>query len=242
MAIVPFRASNPNPYSPSYSEYYPVEYFSGFDLSIFFAGEYIDEICELEFTLQERQVPVYGYASYTAAKIVAGSRIVQGSFCINLRPGDYLHELLNTVAQNSGSTFLNSTANAQTSLTFTPDPNSSYDQPDPQVDPAGYALWVQNQKNLNWGASTANYSPADTSQSPYFTQSNFQILMVYGDIDAIDIATRNNGRVRSIDGVSLMSVNQSVSLDGQNIQERFSFIAKDINVPNRVTAAALYNA
>ena len=256
-SIVPYRLSSPNPYSPANQEAYPVEYFSGVDISIFFGGNYIDEITEFECTLTERRVPVYGYASYTANKIVPGTRIVQGSFCINMRPMDYLHELLNSTGTPSPASVTNTTnvANALLALggaltaastpatSGTPNYSSlvasgSAGAPDPSIDPDGYAQWQTNQKALLWGVQEGiiNLSPPDLSTVPYFTQADFQILLIYGDIDTIDLSNRNSGRIRTIEKVSLYGAQQAIDMSGENIKERFQFIGTDINAPNRIAA------
>jgi hypothetical protein len=225
--ITPYRGAQVNPYTPAYNEVYPVEYFSGVDVSLFLAGNYIDEICEFQCALTENQYPIYSYASYTANRIIPGTRIVQGSFCINLRPGDYLHELVNSINDQEAAPLA--------SQTLQPNPYAPTAMPDPQTDPTGYQQWIQNQKNINWGnlETIINQGQTDLSRVPYFTNTNFQILLVYGDIDSIDITARNSGRVRTIEGVSLMSVGQRIDLSGENIQEMFQFIATDINAPNR---------
>jgi hypothetical protein len=222
-AITTYRGSIPIAYAPSYSTHYPVEYFSGIDVSIFFGEEYIDEINNFEFTLREVCMPVYSYASYTPNRIINGSRLVTGSFQINMRPGNYLHEILN---QDVSNALANSTPAASMTVAL---PGGIYAQPDPSIDPDGFAAWVVNQKRIHWDQIStlvaAGDSVADTK--PYFNNS-FTILMAYGDLDAIDI-NRNIGRVRTIERVKVCSVSQPLDMTGNNINESFMFVAADFN-------------
>jgi hypothetical protein len=219
--ITPYRASSTQAYSPPYNTYYPVEYFSGVDISFFFGNNYIDEIVSFECEVQEKVMPVYGYASYTPDRIVQGSRIVRGSFCINLRPGDYFHELLWQT-----SNFQNS----QQSSSFQVPSNSAQNPPAVQNNAAAYSAWKANNKSAIWGSQQApNPQEGDLATAPYFINGGFQILLVYGDVDTIDMTQRNIGKIRSIDNVYVFCNNQFISPRGDNIIENFRFIATDMN-------------
>lgn len=230
MATPGYRLTAVPTYAPPYSRYFAPEYFSTTDLSIFFdAGDgsepkYIDEITGLSYTLTERAVPVYGYASYTASRIVHGARLVQGQFSINMRPGDYMHELVNRIDAIVGAK----------------PPDGSLEQfvrPDPQIDPDGYARWTAAQRKQYWDAlaslKTSNSEVDQLRATEYFTGSGFTIMMISGDVDAVDLS-RNSGRVRTIDNVHLFSTGQTLELTPDAIQETFAFLAVDINGKNRL--------
>jgi len=229
MSVPDYRNTTQTPYTTPYSKYYAPEYFSTMDLSVFFdpgdgtEPKYIDELTSLSFTLTERVVPVYGYASYTANRIVHGSRIVQGQLTINMGPGDYLHELMNRVSEII-------TGELQASVEV-------YAKPDPTIDPAGYARWSAQQKSQYWDAITALANPPDDAallaSMPYFTAPGFTIVMITGDVDTVDLS-RNSGRVRTIDGVHLFSTGQQLDLSPEAIGESFGFIAVDVNSSNRM--------
>lgn len=57
-------------------------YYSGTDIRIYFGDNWIDEIVEIEWTMQEQLAPIYGFASYTWDKVARGNRFVQGSFLL----------------------------------------------------------------------------------------------------------------------------------------------------------------
>jgi hypothetical protein len=230
-SIVPYANSPTTPYTPSYNRYFPVQYFSGIDVSLFItpagnssAPVFIDEITGLQYALQEYTMPVYGYASYIPNQIIHGARIVEGQFSINMRPGDYLHELVNNLPINPSpaSTLVNPLV-----------------RPDPNVDLDGYEAWSVQQRSTYWqnvAKIIAQGENADFSLSPYFTNNDFTIVLIYGDIDTIDLS-RNIGRVRTIENVHLRAVAQGYSTDANCIQETFSFQGYDLNQENRQNKA-----
>jgi hypothetical protein len=222
MAGIKGLSSQRSVYNPR-TQNFPAEYFSGADCSIFFNDQLIDEINALEFQLVEQVLPVYGYASYTPSRIIPGTRIVKGRFAINMRSADYMHELLY-------SQIVSDISNDNVPLI-----NPIGNQPDPALDPAGFASWVQQQQHTLWNAlesSIAANVPPDLSQTPYFVNNGFTILIAYGDIDATDMS-RNEGRVRTIDEVHVFSAGQRIGLEPDNIKEVFDFVAVDMNSNNR---------
>lgn len=79
-------------------QYFPEEYFSGADITIYFGDLWIDEITSLSFVLREPVMPVYGYASYTWDDIARGSRIVEGEFRIAFKEAGYLFVVLDHIS------------------------------------------------------------------------------------------------------------------------------------------------
>lgn len=75
-------------------QYFPEDYFSGADVTIYFGDIFVDDITGLEFTLQERVLPVYGYNSYTYDSVARGQRLIQGSFTIAFREAGYIYQIL----------------------------------------------------------------------------------------------------------------------------------------------------
>lgn len=86
--------------NPNTVEYqlFPEEYFSGCDITIYFGDVFISEISGIEFTLQEKVNPIYGYASRTFDAVARGSRIVTGSFKIPFREAGYIEAALSHIA------------------------------------------------------------------------------------------------------------------------------------------------
>lgn len=242
MANSGFINSPVTPYTPAQVQNFPVEYFSGVDTSIFFGNQYIDEICELTFTIEENVYPIYSYANYTANTIVHGTRLIRGTFCINMRPGDYLHEMMYgdltqgldgvTVTPYNGSLVAadDLTQNIWVDNTFViPGSAVYYDNPDQ------FNNWSTAQQQAFWtGIGQAGQaSSTDLSKSQYFENCGWTILLVYGDLDTIDIS-RNIGRVRTINSIHPFRVTQKIDMSGENIQELWEFYSVDMNAQNRI--------
>lgn len=85
-------------------QYFPTEYFTGADVSVYFGDTFVDELYSLEFLLQEPVLPLRGYASYTAHRFVRGARRIQGTFAINFKRAGYLYEILDHLGRLSGTT------------------------------------------------------------------------------------------------------------------------------------------
>lgn len=73
---------------------YNSEYFSASNVKIFMGGIWIDDATSVNYTLAEKILPVYGYASYTYDDVARGSRIVQGGFSINFKSSQYMRNVL----------------------------------------------------------------------------------------------------------------------------------------------------
>lgn len=89
--------------NPNTTEYqlFPEEYFSGSDVTFYFGDIFVSEISALEFTLQEKVNPLYGYASYTWDDVARGSRLVTGSFKIPFSEAGYLDTILNRISKGA---------------------------------------------------------------------------------------------------------------------------------------------
>lgn len=84
-------------------QYFPEEYFTGADISIYFNDIFIDEITGLSYSLQETVKPIFGYASYTWDAIARGTRIIQGEFRIAFKEAQYINVVLKTLAENQST-------------------------------------------------------------------------------------------------------------------------------------------
>lgn len=58
-------------------------YFSTIDTEIYFGEEYMDDIVRLDYSVEEKKMPLFGFNSYYASKIVVGQKIIQGTFAVN---------------------------------------------------------------------------------------------------------------------------------------------------------------
>lgn len=65
-------------------------YYSTVDAELFFGNIYIDEVTEIQWTLTQNTLPLFGYNSYCFDDIALGTRMVQGQFAINYTKANFL--------------------------------------------------------------------------------------------------------------------------------------------------------
>lgn len=78
-------------------QYFPEDFFSGSDVSLYFDDVYMEDVQALEFGLQEKVLPIYGYNSYTYDATARGQRIVQGSFAIAFKEAGYVYSVMSHI-------------------------------------------------------------------------------------------------------------------------------------------------
>lgn len=85
-------------------QWFPVEYFSGSDVTIYMGDVFLSEVSAISFTLTERVLPIYGYASKTFDHASRGSRIVEGIIQIPFVEAGYLEAILSKIGANTTDT------------------------------------------------------------------------------------------------------------------------------------------
>jgi peptidoglycan hydrolase-like protein with peptidoglycan-binding domain len=80
-------------------QYFPEEYFTGSDLTIYFDDVWLDELTHLQFTLKEQAMPVFGYNSYVWDSFARGNRIIEGTFAIGFKEAGYLYRVFDHIGQ-----------------------------------------------------------------------------------------------------------------------------------------------
>lgn len=68
-------------------------YYSSVDAEIYFGDRHIDEVLNINWSIQQQAMPIYGYNSYCFDDMAIGSRIVQGQFSLNFIKAGFLTEL-----------------------------------------------------------------------------------------------------------------------------------------------------
>ena len=69
-------------------------YYSSIDAELYFGNEYVEDIADIQWQIQQNHLPIFGYNSYTADEIAVGSRIVYGTFSIRFTSPNYLFKIL----------------------------------------------------------------------------------------------------------------------------------------------------
>ena len=76
-------------------------YFSSLDAEIFIGGERILDIKRIDFTYEEKKLPIYGFNSFIPSKIFVGQKLIQGTFIINFTEVGYIAKLLDRIEESS---------------------------------------------------------------------------------------------------------------------------------------------
>ena len=88
---------------------YTKRYYSSTEAEIYFSNidneplpneGYVDEIVQIQFTVQQNVLPLFGYNSYVYDEVAIGNRIIQGAFTINFTSPNYLFTLLDSFNDN----------------------------------------------------------------------------------------------------------------------------------------------
>lgn len=221
-------------------------YYSGTDIKIFFGDSWVDEISEIEFSMQEQAAPIYGYASYTFDKVARGNRIIQGSFAINFKEVGYLQTILNGLSskENGDKPSFFSLNDFQGGTEEAPVTSTSNNSVETII--SGFDTLAQGYEDALWGKesdSTKEVAARKTDTFFYGTRSNannkalrdhgFNILLTYGQGGETGWAWERTAHgaktAQTIVGVQLTGVSQRVDPSGNPVQEVYSFIAKDIS-------------
>lgn len=79
-------------------QYFPEDYFSGSDVTVYFDDVFMEDLQGLEFGMQEKVQPVYGYNSFTYDAVARGQRVVQGTFTIAFKEAGYMRRIMSHIA------------------------------------------------------------------------------------------------------------------------------------------------
>lgn len=75
-------------------------YFSSLDAEIYIGDERVEDIVRIDFTYEEKKLPIYGFNSFLPSKVLIGQKIIQGTFVINFTEVGYLVNLLEKVKES----------------------------------------------------------------------------------------------------------------------------------------------
>lgn len=70
-------------------------YYSVIDAEIYFENEYVEDIADINWSIVQNVMPLFGYNSYIYDEIARGSRLIRGTFNMNFISPNYLFDLLN---------------------------------------------------------------------------------------------------------------------------------------------------
>ena len=73
---------------------YLKRHYSKIDAEIYINGEWVEDIFDIDWTIQQQTIPLYGYNSYIFDDVAQGSRIINGKFVINFTKPRYIEKAI----------------------------------------------------------------------------------------------------------------------------------------------------
>lgn len=226
---------------------YSANYYSGSDIRIYFGDTWVDEITDINFTLQEQVAPIFGYASFTWDRVARGSRYISGSFSINFKETAYLQTIMNSlrsdIEEDSATGYFSKTE-WDKNLTIEQLVEQSKDKTD-------FHALANDLETSFWGEGNQNSRVQRQEDTTFFypnlrdregvagldqgklADNGFNIVIAYGHDYMSGRAVDSHETVQVLMGVQLTGVSQQIGPNGQPIQESYQFIAKDLQGDTR---------
>ena len=173
-------------------------YFSQLDTEVYFGSEQIDEMVAFDFTIAEPKLPIYGFNSFYANRIVSGRRQIQGTFAINFTNTMYLLSILN----NIDDSILKAKYNA-----------------------VGSDVYL-DYESLLYRCEGEDTTGLGIGNNSIFSKI-FDITLSYGYGKTEGMQTYNSC-YQTLVGVQIVDYRQALDTEGNPILDMYSFIAKDI--------------
>lgn len=227
----------------------PNKYFCGNDAYVFLNGVRVGEVTYIDWTLTERKQPIYGYASYTFDDIAVGTRSVTGKISVNFTKTRYLDGL--QIYNNSNikdtttsiSPIVNSVQDIFNALDKRDGDNAINGKKafiktimeNREDEELAKVIRVLEDQLLTYDSSAAI---VDKSQQPYFnnpradgSNEGFTIMIPWGDelFKMAGLESNGNETLTIINDVYITSESSEVTIGAENVQQVFTYIARDLN-------------
>lgn len=85
----------------AYDSAFLKRYYSMLDAEIYFGNRYVEDAQEVNWSVTQGQLALFGYNSYVYDEIAIGSRLIQGQFAIHFTSPNYLFDLLKEAENGS---------------------------------------------------------------------------------------------------------------------------------------------
>jgi hypothetical protein len=173
-------------------------YFSQLDTEVYFGAEQIDEMVAIDFTISEPKLPIYGFNSFYANRIVSGRRTIQGTFAINFTSTTYLLNIFNKIDDSILKAKYN---------------------------PTGSDLLL-DYESLLYRCEGEDTTGLGIGNNAIFSKI-FDITLSYG-YGKTEGKQTYNCCWQTLVGVQIVDYRQALDTEGNPILDMYSFIAKDI--------------
>lgn len=237
---------------------YNLDYFSGAQVAMYIGDILIDEVTSIQFSVTQSKKPLYGYADQLFRDMSKGQILVQGQFTINFKEAGYLWLVLQTYQDKIGNlkrkTPFFKTKDKQGNFESISKANieriinndtSSIDQRTgtfidlsdlaanfqgfsgrPGVNKVGQAEAILEQfEDTIWGDNPGIIPEEPNRRADDSSINGFDIYLAYGDFAGDN---RANHTIRKIENVHIFGTSQVVQIDGQVLQESYSFYARNL--------------
>lgn len=177
---------------------YMKRHYSMIDAEVYFCNEFVEEISDIGWSIQQNTMPLFGFNSYTYDEVAQGARTISGQFSMKFISPNYLFKLLEIVSQ--GTTISNM---------------ESYVMPVPE----------KSVKEGLLGSIETTYQGTieNSNHAPIWPQT-FDIDVIFGAKTGISNPVHVILEGVKITGCSIGASGQT----GMPVAENYSFLAKDI--------------
>ena len=229
-----------DPYSNTFS------FYSGSQITVWFGNILIDDINSIQWVRTQNKMPIYGYASRNFDSIASGVVLVQGNFVVNFRQQNYMSFIMKAIKDlyqaYNPQTNTSSTNNQQVWSTVsnlisqhlqngTFGPQTAADIQALGNSPNFFQL-ADDYASAVWGTAATQGEiiyPADVEQTMDIP-NGFEIQISYGSpttSDAQTVTQLMQSTTKTLNGVHLVGESQIIQVGGNQVQEQYSFIARD---------------
>jgi len=230
---------------------YEFDFFSGAQMSIYIGDIYVDDINTLRFTVTQSKAPIYGYASQYYHTLADGRIFVRGDFALSFKESGYLINVLQNYRQEApitakGKQHLVLRENIERYLQkkherrrtdaskyqFYRDLSALPDETFENIaetfeDKLWKSGFASEEQFMTPNIPQSRYAYSDDDVLIYRRADQyppFDIWVLYGDISN----KAANHTIHKIVGASIVDVTQQISVDGEPIQEAYSFVARNL--------------
>lgn len=210
--------------APSSRDYpiYNDDYYSGTDVSIYFGDTWVDEIVSIQFEVQEKVSPIFGYADYIYSRLAKGNRTVYGKFRINFTEAGYMQGIIDRLTKVYNTSLAN---------TMTRESNVIDNQ---KIGSQSFEEFASNYEQEIWDKKDIVTDVfARGNNSPSLSAETFDILIGYGTILGSGTAQMNgyakpSSTLQIIKNVTLTGRSQIIDTSDNGLMEEYDFIAQDV--------------
>lgn len=195
---------------------YYQNYYSGNDVGIFIGPVWVDDIANIQFTLNNNKAPVYGYMSEAFDGVSRGTYIIEGQFSVAYTEEGYIPKILEEYDNSRGDKVRIGT-------------EADFGSPQGLPSEENYEFTRGSDEELDVDDSYRKYRG---DKYGYIDRAygnvvkrGFDIYITFGDLTE----RHRGGTAVMLNGCHITSRSIVAQPTGDPIAETYSFFAKDIN-------------